>query len=175
MTGDLIKKALEAILLASGKTIRLKELKVLFPEVSEEDLRNLLYELVLEYQGRGIRIREVAGGFRMETVPEVSEYVRAYLKPKPQRLSRAALETLAVIAYYQPITRAEIERMRGVDASASLKILLERELIRVVGRKEVPGRPLLYGTTEKFLEVFGLKDLRDLPPLEELKRLSGRA
>jgi len=175
MTGGLIKKALEAILLASGKTIRLKELKVLFPEVSEEDLRNLLYELVLEYQGRGIRIREVAGGFRMETVPEVSEYVRAYLKPKPQRLSRAALETLAVIAYYQPITRAEIERMRGVDASASLKILLERELIRVVGRKEVPGRPLLYGTTEKFLEVFGLKDLRDLPPLEELKRLSGRA
>lgn len=175
MTGGLIKKALEAILLASGKTIRLKELKVLFPEVSEEDLRNLLYELVLEYQGRGIRIREVAGGFRMETVPEVSEYVRAYLKPKPQRLSRAALETLAVIAYYQPITRAEIERMRGVDVSASLKILLERELIRVVGRKEVPGRPLLYGTTEKFLEVFGLKDLRDLPPLEELKRLSGRA
>ncbi|OAQ21565.1 SMC-Scp complex subunit ScpB [Thermosulfurimonas dismutans] len=175
MTNGLIKKALEAILLASGKTIKLKELKVLFPEVPEEDLRNLLYELALEYQGRGIRIREVAGGFRMETVPEVSEYVRAYLKPKPQRLSRAALETLAVIAYYQPITRAEIERMRGVDASASLKILLERELIRVVGRKEVPGRPLLYGTTEKFLEVFGLKDLRDLPPLEELKRLSGRA
>ena len=175
MENGLLKKALEAILLASGRTVKPRELKVLFPGVSEEDLWRVFSELVLEYRGRGIRIREVAGGFRMETVPEVAEYVRAYLKPKPQKLSRAALETLAVIAYYQPITRAEVERMRGVDASASLKVLLERQLIRVVGRKEVPGRPLLYGTTERFLEVFGLKDLKDLPPLEELKKLLGRA
>ncbi len=168
-------RALEAILLAAGRPVRIKELLEVFPRVSEEELRAAFEELEAAYQGRGIRVREVAGGWRLETVPEVAEYVRAYLRPKPRRLSPAALETLAFIAYHQPVTRAEIEAARGVDSSGPLKLLLEKGFIRVVGRKEVPGRPLLYGTTDYFLEFFGLKSLRELPPLEEIRKLSGKA
>ncbi len=170
-----MKRALEAILLAAGRPVRIKELLEIFPGTSEPELQAVLKDLMATYQERGIRIREVAGGYRLETAPEVAEYVRAYLRPKPRRLSPAALETLALIAYHQPITRAEIEAARGVDSSGPLRLLLEKGFIRVVGRKEVPGRPILYGTTDYFLEFFGLKSLKDLPPIEEIRKLSGRA
>ncbi|QJA06114.1 SMC-Scp complex subunit ScpB [Thermosulfurimonas marina] len=173
MEGGLgLKAALEALLFVAGRPVKVEELRGIFPGVTEEELRQALRELSQEYQGRGLRIREVAGGFRMETAPEVAEPVRAFLKPRPRKLSRAALETLAVVAYHQPVTRAEIERLRGVDSSGALKVLLEEKLIRIVGRKAVPGRPLLYGTTAKFLEVFGLRSLEDLPPLEEIRKLA---
>ncbi len=171
---DLLKKALEAILLASGKVVKIEDLARIFPETSPSLWEGLFETLQKEYESRGIQIQKVAGGYRMATAPEVRDYVRAFLKPKPQRLSRAALETLALIAYYQPLTRAEIEKWRGVDVSGSLRILLDKELIKVVGRKAVPGRPLLYGTTQKFLEVFGLASLEELPPLEELQKLAGQ-
>ncbi len=170
-----MKKALEAILLAAGGPVRPGELKEVWPGVEEEDLRAMFQELAEEYKDRGIRIREVAGGWRMETAPEVAEEVRSYLRPRPRRLSAAALETLAIIAYHQPITRAEIEARRGVDSSGPLRFLLEAGFIRVVGRKQIPGRPLLYGTTEYFLEFFGLRSLQDLPPLEEIRKLAGKA
>ncbi|RUM87929.1 MAG: SMC-Scp complex subunit ScpB [Thermodesulfatator sp.] len=167
-----LKAVLEALLFVAGRAVRVKELREVLPEASEREILEALEELAQDYAGRGLRIREVAGGFRLETVPEVAERVRAFLKPRPRRLSRAALETLAIVAYHQPVTRAEIERLRGVDSSGPLKLLLEERLVRIVGRKAVPGRPLLYGTTSKFLEVFGLKSLEDLPPLAEIRKLA---
>ncbi|MBX6422486.1 SMC-Scp complex subunit ScpB [Thermosulfurimonas sp. F29] len=174
MDRGLLAKAIEAILLAAGRTVRVRDLREVFPGISESELEEILRELSESYRGRGMRIREVAGGWRLETAPEVAEYVRIYLRPKPRRLSPAALETLAVVAYRQPVTRAEIEAARGVDSSGPLRFLLETGFVRVVGRKEVPGRPLLYGTTNYFLEFFGLKSLQDLPPLEEIRKLAGR-
>lgn len=175
MERERLRKALEAILLAAGRSVRPGDLREVFPGVSEKEVEEAFRELSEFYRGRGVRIREVAGGWRFETDPEVAEYVRAYLRPRPRRLSPAALETLAVVAYRQPVTRAEIEAARGVDSSGPLRFLLEKGFIRVVGRKEVPGRPLLYGTTDYFLEFFGLRSLEELPSLEEVKKLAGRA
>ncbi len=173
MRRDSIKKALEAILFCAGGVVKLKDLLRVFPETDEGELRDLLLELKEEFSTRGIRVEEVAGGFRMETAPEVAEYVKRFLTPKPRRFSKQVLETLAVVAYKQPVTKNEIEAIRGVDPSGALRVLLEQGLVKVVGRKKVPGRPVLYGTTERFLEVFGLKGLEDLPPIEELERLAG--
>jgi segregation and condensation protein B len=115
---------------------------------------------------------EVAGGWQFRTAPESSEFVRRYLKVKPQRLTRAALETLAICAYRQPVTRPEIEDIRGVDSGAVLKALLDRRLIKIVGKKEEVGRPILYGTTKEFLEFFALRDLNALPTLREFHELT---
>jgi segregation and condensation protein B len=120
----------------------------------------------------GIVLQEVAGGWQLRSSPDVAEYARRFLKVKPQRLTRAALETLAIIAYRQPVTRPEIEEIRGVDSGAVVKALLERKLIKILGKKEEPGRPILYGTTREFLEFFALKDLASLPTLREFHELS---
>ncbi len=120
----------------------------------------------------GVVLHEVAGGWQFRTAPESAEYVRRFLKVKPQRLTRAALETLAIIAYRQPVTRPEIEDIRGVDSGAVLKALLDRRLIKIVGKKEEVGRPILYGTTKEFLEFFALKDLNALPTLREFHELT---
>jgi segregation and condensation protein B len=120
----------------------------------------------------GIMLHEVAGGWQLRTAPESSEYVRRFLKVKPQRLTRAAVETLAIIAYRQPVTRPEIEDIRGVDSGAVLKALLDRRLIKIVGKKEEVGRPILYGTTREFLEFFALRDLNALPTLREFQELT---
>ena len=120
----------------------------------------------------GVVLHEVAGGWQFRTAPESSDWVKRYLKVKPQRLTRAALETLAIVAYRQPVTRPEVEDIRGVDSGAVLKALLERRLVRMVGKKEEVGRPILYGTTREFLEFFGLKDLASLPTLRELHELT---
>lgn len=120
----------------------------------------------------GIVLHEVAGAWQLRTAPESAEYVRRFLKVKPQRLTRAAVETLALIAYRQPVTRPEIEDVRGVDSGAVLKALLDRRLIKIVGKKEEVGRPMLYGTTREFLEFFALKDLASLPTLREFQELT---
>ncbi len=120
----------------------------------------------------GVVLHEVAGGWQFRTAPESAEWVRRFLKVKPQRLTRAAVETLAIIAYRQPVTRPELEDIRGVDSGAVLKALLDRRLIKIVGKKEEVGRPILYGTTREFLEFFALRDLNALPTLREFQELT---
>lgn len=157
---------LEAILLASPEPLSVKKIAEVIG-LDEKDARILVEDLRKQYQvpGRGLYVQEMAGGYVLTTRPEYAEYVEKLLQPRGKGLSHAALETLAIIAYRQPITRAEMEGVRGVKVDRSVETLLERKLIKEVGRKEAPGRPLLFGTTKEFLQYFGLKDLADLPPL----------
>jgi segregation and condensation protein B len=126
-----------------------------------------------EEQERGFEIWEVAGGYQLRTRPDLASYVQQMHEQRPARLSRAALETLAIVAYRQPVTRAEVEYVRGVDVGPILRGLVERKLVRIAGHRDVPGRPILYATTRRFLEVFGLEHLRDLPTLRDLEELMG--
>lgn len=160
------KAILEAILLASPEPLSVKRIAEVIG-LDEKDARILVDDLKKEYSqpGRGLLLQELAGGYVLTTRPEYGEYVEKLLAPKGKGLSHAALETLAIVAYRQPITKAEIEGVRGVKVDRSIETLLERGLIRDVGRKEGPGRPILYGTTKEFLTYFGLKDLSELPPL----------
>jgi len=165
-------KLMEALLFIAGEPLRLADLKEI-TGLREEELKDLAEELSAEYRerGGGVLISEIAGGWQMHTNPEHSEWARK-LKGGPQgaKLSPAALESLAIIAYKQPLTKAELEALRSVNSDGVIKTLLERRLIKVVGRKEAPGKPLLYGTTREFLIHFGLKDLTELPTLKELER-----
>ncbi len=165
--------AIEAVLFAAGRVVTLKELRSLFPQEKPGRIKEALEELKREYAQRGVVLREVAGGYRFETREEFAPYLRRLKLGAPPKLSRAALETLAIIAYKQPVTKAEIEAIRGVDSGGALRALLEKGLIKISGRKEIPGRPLLYATTARFLEVFGLKDLSELPRLKELEGFLG--
>ena len=141
--------------------------------VPKETVQAVLDELEEEYKrrARGFVLSNVAGGYQFRTVPDIAPWILEIKKIKPSRLSRAALEILSIIAYNQPITKTRIEQIRGVESSAPIKSLVERDLVLVVGRKDVAGRPLLYGTSKRFLEVFGLPDLNALPPLPELEDL----
>ena len=169
-----IKLIVEALLFSSDRPLNAKELRNWIPDATTAQINRALEELVEEYDhlGRSFAIREVAGGYQFRTHPMFAPFILAMLKTSPARLSRAALETLAIIAYKQPILRQEIERLRGVDVGGILRSLMEKGLVRIVGRKNLPGRPLIYGTTKKFLEVFGLKDLNSLPKLKEIKELA---
>ncbi len=169
-----LKLIVESLLFSSDRPISAREIQAWIPEQSLSDIRAAIKELMEEYQklGRSFTLREVAGGYQFRTHSSYAPFILRMLKTSPTKLSRAALETLAIIAYKQPIMRQDIERLRGVDAGAILRSLLEKGLIRIVGRKNLPGRPLIYGTTKKFLEVFGLKDLNSLPKLKEIKELS---
>ncbi|MCB1741575.1 MAG: SMC-Scp complex subunit ScpB [Gammaproteobacteria bacterium] len=169
-----IENVLEASLLAAGRALKLDELMKPFlaenvtPERSE--LRAALVRLAESLEGRGIELVEVASGFRLQVRSSYSQQIAALFSERPPRYSRALLETLALIAYRQPITRGEIEDIRGVAVSTNvIRTLLEREWVRVLGHREVPGRPALYGTTATFLDYFGLKSLEQLPPLAELR------
>jgi len=161
-----VQRIVEALLFASDKPLTLQRLKELTHQRTTKRIEAALVELRGDYEGRGIVLHEVAGGWQFRTAPECSEWVQQV------RLSRAQLETLAIIAYRQPITRPEIDDIRGVDSSGTLHVLLDRNLVRVLGKKEEPGRPLLYGTTKEFLEFFNLSQLRDLPTLREFHELS---
>ncbi len=168
-----LAKLLEAALFASGRPVPLDELAALDPDASDGDLEAALRELREHYDegggGHGVELVEIAGGWQILTRAEYTEAIeRAQLAARPQRLSAAALETLAIIAYRQPIGRAEIEEIRGVNVGGVLKSLHERGLIDVVGRAEGLGRPLLYGTTPLFLEHFALRHLEELPRADEL-------
>jgi len=165
-----LESIIESVLFAAGGPIGARKLVEVLNGPSTREVKRALRSLVAHYEThrRGIRLIEVAGGYQFRTAPENKEWVRALFRERPARLGRATLETLAVIAYKQPVTRAEIEAVRGVDADSALSSLLAKRLIKIAGRKESVGRPLLYATTSDFLEVFGLKDLSDLPALKEI-------
>lgn len=168
-----LKLIVEALLFASDKPLTPPDLHTCLPDVSLADIRGALKALKYEYEAmaRSYSLREVAGGYQFRSHSEYGPYILKMLQTSPARLSRAAMETLAIIAYKQPILRQEIERLRGVDVGGILKNLLEKGLIRVMGRKELPGRPLVYGTTKRFLEVFDLNDIDSLPKLKEIQTL----
>lgn len=166
------KRILEAALLASPEPVGIPELKRLFDgEVSPETVRNLLTELAEEWKGRAVELVNVASGWRFQTRPEIQPYLERLSPEKPPRYSRAVLETLAIIAYRQPVTRGDIEEIRGVTVSTQIVQSLEnRGWIDIVGHRETPGRPALYATTRKFLDDLGMRSLEELPPLEEIAK-----
>ncbi len=167
-------QVLEALFFAAEKPLDLPALEDT-TQFSREILQSALADLQKQYpQGgaRGVVLMDLGGRWQLRTEPQVGAYVRRMLQVKPMRLTRAALETLAIIAYRQPITRPEMEDLRGVDCGAVTKALLERKLVRILGKKDEPGRPLLYGTSKEFLELFNLRDLTQLPTLREFQELS---
>jgi len=166
------KHLLEALIFISGDPVSAKDLSKL-TEIPEQDITALLREIMSEYNNRrgGLLIAEVANGYQMVTNPDFSPWIKKLRKTTASsKLSQAALETLAIIAYKQPLTKPEVEDLRGVNSDGVVKSLLEKRLIKILGKKEVPGKPLLYGTSREFLQFFGLKDLSELPTLKELKR-----
>lgn len=165
-----IKRILEALVFASERPLLVNEIKDVMAEVDSRKIRDLLEELKTEYQNRdnSFKLVEVAGGFQFCTDPSYSAWLKKLYKARhAERLTGPSMETLAIIAYKQPMTRAEIEALRGVNVDGVIKTLLDRKLIRIMGRREVIGRPIIYGTTSQFLEYFGLNDLSQLPKLEE--------
>jgi segregation and condensation protein B len=170
-----LKSILESLLFAAGEPVSLAQLANAIEEVPRERIRQMLSEMAAAYasSGRGFVLEEIAGGYQLRTSSEHAVYVRRLLSAKPPRLSRAMIETLAIVAYRQPITHPEIEQLRGVGSGGVLDSLIDRNLIRIRGRKDAPGRPMLYATTPEFLELFGLKDLEGLPDLEEFRELEG--
>jgi segregation and condensation protein B len=163
----------EALILASPEPVPLVRLAKLIPGCTPSKAKALVADLNADYvaQQRAFEICEVAGGYQLRTHPEFSSYLQQLQQTRPLRLSNAALETLAIVAYRQPLTRAEVEHVRGVDAGPVMRTLLERKLVKITGHRDVPGRPMLYSTTKRFLEVFGLANLDALPTLRELEEL----
>ena len=168
-----IKNIIESLLLVADEPLSVDRIRSILDQPEKKEIKNALEELISEYENRkgGFFLREVAGGYQFRTRPEYREWIKRLIQPKPIRLSKAALETLAIIAYKQPIIRNDIEHIRGVNCGGILRMLLERKLVRVLGRKAIPGRPLVYATTKQFLEVFELKNLEDLPTPQEIKEL----
>lgn len=174
MERDDARSIVESLLLVADGPVTLQRLAEVIEGASKETIRSVLTELrtELETERRGVRLVEVAGGYQLRTAKVNAEWVKKFLGGRPVRMGRATLETLAIIAYRQPITKAEIEAIRGVDVDGIIANLLDRGLIRAVARKDVPGRPFLYGTTPGFLELFNLKDLAQLPALKETDEIS---
>jgi len=170
-----IKNVIEAALLGGRRPLSLEQLSGLFGKRSAPDrkmLKEILRELATDYDGRGIELKEVGSGYRIQIRSSMSEWLSPLWEERAPRYSRALFETLALIAYRQPITRGEIEEVRGVAVSTNIvRTLLERGWVRVVGHRDVPGKPAMFGTTKEFLDYFGLKRLDDLPPLAEIKDL----
>jgi segregation and condensation protein B len=176
MSESYFKNVIEAALLAAARPVPVAELAQIFDEQSRptnKELRAALAQLEKDYEGRGVCIRETANGFRFQVRTEFAHEISRLWPDRPRKYSRALLETIALIAYRQPITRAEIEHVRGVAVNPEIvKTLMERNWVRVVGHRDVPGHPELLGTTPEFLDYFSLKTIEDLPPLAELKALS---
>ncbi len=172
---DKSKQIIEAALLAAGRPLLIDQMLELFEEGERPErkaLRELLAEIGRDYEGRGIELQEVGSGFRIQVRAEYTPWVSRLWAERPSRYSRALMETLALVAYRQPITRGEIENVRGVAVSTNIiRSLTERDWIRVVGHRDVPGRPALYGTTRNFLDYFSLKSLTELPTLSEIRDL----
>lgn len=171
---DRAKKIIEALLFASSKPMNTKEIKKVLRNFGVREIEEMILELKREYEeaGRSFEIYEIAGGFEIATRKEFAPWIcRAEVQKRAKQATQSALETLAILAYKQPLTRAEIEELRGVDVSGVVANLMEKGFIKIVGKKEIPGRPFLYATTEKFLEHFGLNALGDLPNIEEIKLL----
>jgi len=166
-----VKAIIENVLLAADQPVSEAQFKNLFgEEVEKVSIKSVLDELIDEYGLRNLQILQVAEGYQLCTRHDYSDWVRKFLKfDKTTKLSQPSLDTLAIIAYKQPLTKAEVEEIRGVDSSGVVRTLLEKKVISPAGRKKVPGRPIMYRTTRKFLEYFGLRDLSDLPTLEDFK------
>ena len=171
MEREELKSIVENVLLAADQPINASELSKIFLDGTDKNqLQSILDELKEEYNSRNLQIMEVADGYQLCTRHEYNDWIRKYLKlDRSSRLSQPSLDTLSIIAYKQPLTRQEVDDIRGVDSSGVLKTLLEKKVIGPAGLKKVPGRPIMYRTTQKFLEYFGLKDLSDLPTLEDLR------
>ncbi len=173
MTEDL-KYIVESLLFVSETPLRMDHLKGILEGEETRAIREAIDALMAEYEQRngGFVLKQVAGGYQFRTQGRYNAWIKRLIRPNAPRLSKAALETLAIIAYNQPIIRSDIEHIRGVDSGGVIRMLMERKLIRVLGRKEIPGRPLIYATTKYFLEVLELKDLKDLPTPKEIEELS---
>lgn len=175
MDSSQLKNIVEAALLAAGNPLTVGQLKALFGDQDgpeKQEIRAVIKELIEDYEGRGIEVREVASGFRIQVRDEMSQWLSKLWEERPPRYSRALMETLAIVAYRQPVTRGDIEEIRGVSVTSNIiRTLLEREWIKVVGHRDVPGKPAMFGTTKDFLDYFNLKKLDDLPPLAELAQL----
>jgi segregation and condensation protein B len=172
---EYIKGVIEAILFVSDKPVTVEQFKQLLEEVSPSEIEQTIKLIQQDYAQRmgGTTIVEIAGGFQMLSNPSYASYIRNFYKTRTkEKLSRPSLETLAIVAYKQPVSRADIEIVRGVNSDGVMAHLLSKGLVKIVGRKEVAGRPFLYGTTKEFLEYFGLKSLEDLPKLEEFPMLA---
>jgi segregation and condensation protein B len=169
-----LKNIIESMLFVSEDPLTIDRIKNVLTFADTKEIRNALKVLLDEYESRkgGFFLHEVAGGYQIRTRPEYTEWIKRLVKPNPRRISKAALETLAIIAYKQPVIRSDIEHIRGVDCGGVIRMLLERKLVRVLGRKKIPGRPLIYATTKQFLETFDLKDLKDLPTPKEIEELT---
>jgi segregation and condensation protein B len=169
-----LKSIVESLLFVHDQPLTLDRLATLLEEHERADIRQALDSLMEDYAagGRGIVLAQVAGGYQLRSRPENADYIRRLTKSRGVKFSQSALETLSIIAYRQPITRAEVEYLRGVDSGGVLKSLLEKKLLRILGKKDVPGKPLIYGTSREFLELFSLKDLASLPTLKEIQELA---
>lgn len=175
LSNEYYKKIIESIIFVSDKPVKVEALKGYFKDLQPSELKEILDELVQEWDklNRGFKLELVSGGYHFRTRSDLSTEIIEYNKEiKKFRLSRAALEVLAITAYKQPLTRIDVDQIRGVDSSGVLNLLLDKRLIEIKGRKDVPGRPFLYITTEEFLETFGLNSLKDLPSLKELEEIS---
>ena len=172
MNSDL-SSIIESLIFTADSALSTDRLCELLNEYERDQIKEALADTVAYYQGRGggFELVEVAGGWQFRTRPVFHSYITRQIKTRASKFSQSALETMAIIAYRQPITRAEVEHLRGVDCGGVLKSLLEKHLVRILGKKDIPGRPLIYGTSKEFLEVFGLKDLKSLPTLREIQAL----
>jgi len=164
---------IESLIFTSESAVSADRLCTLLLEFDRDEVRAALNGLVEYYRGRGggIDLVEVAGGWQFRTRPAFQSFISRHIKSKTLKFSQSSLETLAIIAYRQPVTRTEVENLRGVDCGTVLKSLLEKKLVRILGKKDIPGRPLIYGTSKEFLETFGLKDLKSLPTIKEIQAL----
>lgn len=166
-----LRSILEGILFVSESPIKLKTLIEVLPGVSKESIEQAIGSMRVECEdpGKGLELVEVAGGIQYRTKPHLAEHINRLKKAKPVKFSTSVMETLAIVAYRQPVIRPEIERIRGVDCGWTLRVLMEKGLVKMMGRKDLPGRPIIYGTTQAFLEIFGLNSLTDLPTLKEIQ------
>lgn len=174
LSASIIKEIVESILFVADTPLSLDRFYTVLEEFDREDIRRAIDAIAADChcQKRGIELVQVAGGYQFRSRPEFADYIRRLKKVKPARFSPSALETLAIIAYRQPVTRGEVEYLRGVDSGGILKSLLDKKLIKIIGKKDIPGKPLIYGTTREFMETFNLKDLASLPTLREIEELA---
>lgn len=170
-----LKQIVESILFVSDTPLSLERLYTILEEFERDEIRAALAEITADCNSdkRAIELVQVAGGYQFRSRSAFADYIRRLKKLKPTRFSPSALESLAIIAYRQPVTRSEIEYFRGVDSGGVLKSLLDKKLIKIIGKKDIPGKPLIYGTTKEFMEIFNLKDLASLPTLREIEALAG--
>ena len=174
MDRQLLKSIIEGLIFAHSEPVTVDSLAAVIQGTSADRIQSVLDGLQDEYlqRSRGFVLVKVAGGYQFRSLPNIAPWILEMRRMKPARLSRAALETLSIVAYNQPATKSRIEQIRGVESSAPLRSLVERDLVVIVGRKDIAGRPMLYGTSKRFLEVFGLPDLASLPALPEIENIS---